>query len=123
MKKNLSAKQLVKSNPAKAASILDCLVNLADIQRPAKPELYCVIVGSAVGNSDFIPLTTLNDASAAFRAFCDENGFGARDAGDCQIWQGNKIVAHVSYNGKVWEGETWTRDAKPIFDPYQSCAA
>jgi len=112
-------KQLTKGEGMKNLTV----VSLANIQRPVKPELYCVIVGSAVGNSEFIPMTTLNDASTAFRAFCDANGFGARDAGDCQIWQGDKIVAHVSYNGKVWEHATKTRDAKPIFDPMELCVS
>lgn len=26
-------------------------------------------------------------------------------------------VAHVSWNGKVWPGEQWTPDAKPIYIP------
>lgn len=65
MRTNISAKQLAKINPLAAARLAEAI----------KPALYCVIIGSAVGNSDFIPLTTLNDASAAFRAFCDEHGF------------------------------------------------
>lgn len=80
------------------------LVDYKTLSKPAKPELYCVIVCSAAGNSDFIPLTTLNDASKAFRAFCDENGFGAREAGDCQIWNHNKLVAHVAFNGNIFAG-------------------
>jgi hypothetical protein len=81
------------------------------------PNLHCVIVGSALGDSEFIPFTTLNEASRAFRFFCDENGFGARDAGSCYIYNGNKIVARVSYNGKVWEGSTYKPGAAPLFDP------
>ncbi len=80
------------------------LVDFKSIRKTANRGLHCVIIGSAVGDSEFIPLETLNQASAAFRAFCDENGFSARDAGDCQIWNGSKPVAHVSYNGNIWQG-------------------
>jgi hypothetical protein len=30
-------------------------------------------------------------------------------------------VAHVSWNGKVWPGEQWTPDAKPIYEPGRGC--
>jgi hypothetical protein len=26
-------------------------------------------------------------------------------------------VAHVSWNGKVWPGEQWTPDSKPLYEP------
>lgn len=77
------------------------------------------IVGSECGNSPEVPIETLNDASAKYRAFIAENGLGASGAGSCYILQNKKIVAHVSYNGKVWEGKSWTPDAKPIFDPME----
>lgn len=75
------------------------------------------IVGSAAGKSLEVPIQTLNDASAKYRAFLDENGFGSRDGGCCYIKHGGKIVAHVSHNGKVWEGKKYVPDAKPIFTP------
>jgi hypothetical protein len=100
-----SAKQLRQSNPQLADSMLALL-------QPAKPSLYCVIVDSAVGESEFIPLTTLNEASAAFRAFCDNNGFGARDAGDCQIWHNGQLVAHVAFNGNVFRNTNGKRAGK-----------
>jgi len=58
----------------------------------------------------------LNDASAAFRAFCCENGLGAREAGNCQIWSGDKVVAHVSFNGNIWAGATWKRNGDLLFN-------
>ena len=102
-----SAKQLLKSNPIQAAKFAEFL----------KPQLFCVIIGSAVGDSEFIPCTTLNQCSAAYRAFLNENDLGSRDAGSCYIYSGNKIVAHVSYNGKVWEGEHYILNAEPLFKP------
>lgn len=113
MKTPITAKQLAQQNPVAAAQLAERLT------KAAKPQLYCVIIGSAVGNSEFIPITTVNQASAAFRAFCAENGFGARDAGSCKIYAGGKQVGYVSYNGRVWEGREadWKSGATPIFDP------
>lgn len=92
-------------------------VELSEIRDQQKPILQIVVLNSAVGNSEFFPIKTLNQASAFYRRFCEVNGFGARDAGRCEIWDETKCVAHVSYNGKVWEGQFWDSNAKPIFVP------
>jgi hypothetical protein len=83
-------------------------------------EMHCVIIGSVLGDSEFFPITTLNEGSAMFRKFVEHHGLGARDAGHCQIWHKNEIVAHVSYNGKVWPGAHWQRDATPLYEPQMS---
>ena len=75
------------------------------------------IVGSDMGDSPEVPINTLNDASAKYRAFIEENGLGASGAGRCLIMQSGKVVGRVSYNGKVWEGNTHTPNATPIFQP------
>lgn len=107
-----SAKQLQMESGAKANAIAQML--------DRKPQLYCVIVGSVLGNSEFVPMTTLNEASAAYRAFIEAHCLGASEAGECLIYHGNKVVAHVSYNGRVWEGEGYNPNAKPIFEPCAS---
>lgn len=73
------------------------------------------IVNSECGNSPEFPIQTLNDASAKYRAFIESNGLGASGAGSCYILHNGGIVAHVSYNGKVWEGKRWTENAKQLF--------
>lgn len=80
------------------------------------------VLRSAVGKSKEVPFVTLNEASAAYRAFIEENGFGGRDAGICVIKSEGKVVAHVSYNGKVWAGSpvNWTGATELLFNPYQS---
>lgn len=86
-------------------------------------KLTMQVVNSAVGNSEPMAFETLNQASAAYRAFCLENGFGASEAGRCMICQGGRVVAEVSYNGKVWawegmSGKPSTGFEAPIYDPY-----
>jgi len=121
-----SAKQLRNENPQLANRMAELFIKSSPnritaievIETPnAKPLLHCVVVDSAIGNSEFVPIKTLNEASAFYRNFLDENGFGARDGGICYIYHGNKVVPRVSYNGRVWDGENYQPNATPIFDP------
>jgi hypothetical protein len=59
------------------------------------------------------------DASAKFREWIDENGYGMSqlDAGSGDIMQGGELVARVSYNGRVWGPEKWTQQTRPIWEP------
>lgn len=75
------------------------------------------VLRSAVGNSPVTPFETLNQASALYRAFIAKNGFGASEAGECVIRDGAKVVARISYNGKVWAGREYVAGAQPIFQP------
>ena len=86
--------------------------------------LVVTIEDSALGDSEPIKCETLNQASAAFLAFIQENNLGSRDAGRCVIRKGygrapEQIVAHVSYNGKVWAGsvQEWTAETELLFKP------
>lgn len=75
------------------------------------------VTKTALGNAPVVEITTLNQASAIYRAFIEQNDLGGRDAGIALIKHQGKVVAHVSYNGRVWEGKSWTPDSKPIFEP------
>jgi hypothetical protein len=75
------------------------------------------ILNSVLGNGPVVPCVTLNQASAAYRAFIDQNGLGSSEAGRCVIRQGRKVVAHVSYNGKVWPGANYHANTQPIYTP------
>lgn len=72
-------------------------------------------------NGERREVATHAEASAAVRAEIDAAGVGGEEwsshrAG--RILVGGKVVAHVSYNGKVWAGPKWTPDAVPLFNPY-----
>lgn len=75
------------------------------------------VIRSAAGKSPMIPIGTLNDASAIYREFIESNGFGASEAGQCLITRGNEVVAHVSYNGKVWAGKPSFEARELLFQP------
>lgn len=105
-----SAKQLAAENPQAAAVIA----------AKFKPLLTCRITGSDAGSCAPMQCDTLNQASAAYRAFIKENFFGASEAGTCRIYANGRQVAYVSYNGKVWSGTHYQPDAKPLYDPSEN---
>lgn len=65
------------------------------------------------------PVADLGEASAACRAYIDENGLGGGN------WAGGQIrdaatrcpVGWVSYNGKVWADQDFKADREPLYDP------
>lgn len=85
----------------------------------AKPSqaMTLLIVKSAFGPVPPVEVFTLNQASAAFIAFTEHNNLGGNEAGECLLKIGGKVVAHVSFNGRVWAGRRWFSGAKPIFEP------
>ncbi len=62
-------------------------------------------------------VASYREASEAVRAF-----IGMRGASQCPrdmgvIADGGKIVARVSYNGRVWAGAAWKVGDVPLYDP------
>jgi len=68
----------------------------------------CLLV--CLGGKKHIPCKTFADCSAAIQIHIAGNNFGAsdfykrKDAGVI-LHPVKGIIAHVSYNGRVWEGE------------------
>lgn len=72
-----------------------------------------------IGNATF-PFTGWAGVSAAYTATIDKLGLGGSQTPPCRILDGDgRQVAHVSYNGRVWEGDA--RDWQPgqgcLYDP------
>lgn len=67
----------------------------------------------------------LEEASKAFRAYVDGNGLGAsdlrRDDGTLRVR--GKVVARVSYNGRVWSVGRTAGQARLLFDPRPAAVA
>lgn len=63
--------------------------------------------------------STVEAASAAYRALIDDQDLGASEAPNCDLLdvKGSK-VGYVSYNGKVWTGDWDAGTAVCIFNPY-----
>lgn len=59
------------------------------------------------------------DASEAVRKFIGNRGASKCPRGMGLIADGGKIVAHVSYNGRVWAGrpQDWKSGDVPLYDP------
>jgi hypothetical protein len=57
------------------------------------------------------------EASAAVRAFIGNRGASQCRRGIGLIADGGKIVAHVSYNGRVWPGREWQSGMVSLYDP------
>ena len=71
-----------------------------------------------------IPVRNWSEASNAVSVIRDRSGFGYSKMGsEFPIYQGRRIVAHVSYNGKVWAGAPqpvkpgW-KPGKLLYSPY-----
>lgn len=67
-----------------------------------------------------LPFYGIKETSEVYRATIDRLGLGGSQTPRCEILDGDTVVAHVSYNGRVWAGDgaNWTPDVEPIFDPY-----
>ncbi|UGY15185.1 hypothetical protein HAP48_0042785 [Bradyrhizobium septentrionale] len=61
-------------------------------------------------------------ASKAVRAFIEKGDLGAGCGSSLEAFTGGnivdgkgKMIAHVSYNGRVWPGTEWKPGLKPLF--------
>lgn len=65
-----------------------------------------------------LPFVGLKETSQVYRETIDRLGLGASQTPSCEILDGETVVAHVSYNGRVWAGAKWISGATPLYDPY-----
>lgn len=59
------------------------------------------------------------EASAECRKFLDDAGIGNSQWNGGALWEGNKWIGYVSFNGRVWAGTAreWKPGMKPLYDP------
>lgn len=65
-------------------------------------------------------IETYEQASRAYRSTIERLGLGASQTPRCRICDHTgHVVAHVSYNGRVWAGDvgTWKPGDSPLYDP------
>lgn len=61
------------------------------------------------GKRRLVPVTSFEHASVTFRGYIERNQLGAGNCCFAPILDdAGKEIAHVSYNGRVWEGPTTT---------------
>jgi hypothetical protein len=85
----------------------------------------------SVGNPDFrqdpnnplfgcesnkmIEVSTFKQAREACMQFISDNDLGSGNWSGGEISDENdKVIAYVSYNGRVWDGEPWKKDVQEI---------
>jgi hypothetical protein len=62
-------------------------------------------------------VTSFAQASEMFCLAREKNGEGASNTPSPLIVDdAGSVIAHVSYNGRVWPGDAWTVDAMPLYD-------
>lgn len=70
-----------------------------------------------VGRSLY-PVMSWQQVSDAYLHALNKTNLGASQAPRCEIINPKgEVVAHVSYNGKVWPGQRWTSGDKPLYVP------
>ena len=84
-------------------------------QVPALSSFQAVRIGRRA-----FPFTTCEDVSKAYRATIERLGIGGSKTPSCLIHDHRgEVVGHVSYNGRVWEGDqdSWFAGKRPLYDP------
>lgn len=62
-------------------------------------------------------VASYKEASEAVRKFIGDRGASQCPRGMGLIADGGAIVAHVSFNGRVWAGREWQPGMVPLYDP------
>jgi len=70
-----------------------------------------------------LPFYGIAETSRVYRETIDRLALGGSQTPRCEILDGDTVVAHVSYNGRVWAGARWQPGATPLFDPYSEGGA
>ncbi|HTR86214.1 MAG TPA: hypothetical protein VMI56_17150 [Reyranella sp.] len=75
------------------------------------------VLAIRVGRKSY-PVADYAEASRMVEAARDRSGVGVSHFPDALIFEGDALVAHVSYNGRVWAGHprAWKPGDAPLFD-------
>jgi hypothetical protein len=70
-----------------------------------------------IGKRSPIPVGSLAEASERYSAVREALGFGASRLPEGRVCDdADKLVARVSYNGRVWPPAPWVPDMTPLYD-------
>ena len=61
-----------------------------------------------------VNVTTLREASNACLAYIAEYELGGGNWTGGEVWRGNTLVAHISYNGRAWPPGQWRSGLEPL---------
>lgn len=87
---------------------------MSQVQTPSTDGLFISVKGSKPW-----PVSSFAEASEIFCRARDAYGEGARKTPSPLIRNARgEVIAHISYNGRVWAGQSWVTGAVPLFCPY-----
>jgi len=61
-----------------------------------------LIVKFETNTRHFCSAASLADASEKWQTAIAKECFRASEVGDCRVYDGDELVARISYNGRVW---------------------
>lgn len=70
-----------------------------------------------------LPFLGIANTSKAYMETISRLDLGNSQTPQCLIIDGSTVVAHVSYNGRVWEGAFWSPGQTPIYQPAYEVAS
>ena len=72
-------------------------------------------LGLRLGRSrTLIEVQSLAEASGIYQRLRDESGHGASTMPRGRVYRDGKLVAEVSYNGRVWQGDACVYDPSGV---------
>jgi hypothetical protein len=57
---------------------------------------------------------SLSDLRHAIQDFLGDNGLGAGNWGTAKVFKDGKPYGFMSYNGRIWDKNEWSKDAKEV---------
>ncbi len=87
------------------------------------------LFAECVGNPDFqqyaavgpdlrVEVADFQQAARLFRKWVELNHLGGGNVGPTQLVDDHgKIVAYISYNGRIWSTGKWVEHAVPLYEP------
>ena len=72
------------------------------------------------------PDVPARDWADASRCYCDRrdrHGLGASEFPEGELAIGNRVIARISYNGRIWPAGPWHPGDKPLYDNRRATSA
>ena len=77
------------------------------------------VLSVVIDNKVYGTVRTFEEASKKYSFARDEAQLGSSELPKAKLVdESGKVVAHVSYNGKVWAGETYKSGQEPLYNPF-----
>jgi hypothetical protein len=71
-----------------------------------------------IGSRVSLAVASFEEASRVYAQYRDASLEGASTFPNGLILDGNRVIARVSYNARVWPPTPWTHGQTPLFDPH-----